>query len=66
MSSSTVITGPGSLVKIGTGTQTLSGASTFNGGVTFNNGTVSVNSLSIGGTSASALGEGPPMPRAKA
>ncbi len=53
------LSGSGSLIKIGTGTQTLSGASTFNGGVTFNGGAISVNSLSTGGTTASALGEGP-------
>jgi fibronectin-binding autotransporter adhesin len=55
-----VLSGSGSLIKVGTGTQTLSGASTFNGGVSFNGGATSVNSLSIGGTSTSALGEGPP------
>ncbi len=37
----------------------MSGASTFNGGVTINGGAISVNSLSTGGTSASALGKGP-------
>ena len=54
-----VLSGSGSLIKVDTGTQTLSGASTFNGGVTINGGAISVNSLSAGGTNASALGEGP-------
>jgi autotransporter-associated beta strand protein len=51
--------GIGSLIKVGTATQTLSGNSTFNGGVTINGGALSVNSLSVGGTNSSALGEGP-------
>jgi fibronectin-binding autotransporter adhesin len=41
-----VITGSGSLVKVGAGTQTLSGLSTFTGGVTLNGGTLSTNTLS--------------------
>ena len=53
------MSGSGSLIKVGTGTTTLSGASTFNGGVAINGGVLSVSSLSTGGTSAAALGEGP-------
>jgi fibronectin-binding autotransporter adhesin len=53
------MTGIGSIIKVGTGTQTLTGASTFTGGVSINGGAVSVNSLSLGGTNASSLGQGP-------
>jgi fibronectin-binding autotransporter adhesin len=55
-----VMSGNGSLVSLGPATLTLSNAgNTFNGGVTISGGIVSVNSLSVGGTNASALGEGP-------
>ena len=54
------ITGNGSLVASGPGNLTLSNNnSTFNGGVTINGGNLSVSSISTGGTSAAALGEGP-------
>jgi fibronectin-binding autotransporter adhesin len=53
------LTGSGSLVMLGPGTQTLTGASTFNGGVALNGGALTVNTISTGGTTASALGEGP-------
>jgi fibronectin-binding autotransporter adhesin len=50
----------GGLTVIGPGMATLSANSTFNGGVTINNGgTLSVSSLSVGGTNSAAIGEGP-------
>jgi fibronectin-binding autotransporter adhesin len=42
-----VISGTGDLVKIGTGTQTLTGANSYQGGTTFNGGYLAVSSLSI-------------------
>jgi T5SS/PEP-CTERM-associated repeat protein/autotransporter-associated beta strand protein len=49
-----VISGNGSLVKIGTGTLTLSGANTYGGGTNLNAGTLQ---LGNGGTSGSILGD---------
>ena len=54
-----VMSGNGSLVALGPGTLTMSAPNTFNGGVTISGATVSVNSVSTGGTAAAALGEGP-------
>jgi autotransporter-associated beta strand protein len=53
-----VMTGTGTLVASGSGKLTLTGASVYTGGTNINGGTVSVTSLSIGGTSSAALGKG--------
>ena len=56
-----ILSGGGSLVKIGTGTLTLSGVNTFTGGLTIKNGTVgtatSLNALGGSGTGAVTLGD---------
>lgn len=54
-----VMSGNGSLIANGPATLTMTGANTFNGGVVLNGGNLSVSSVSTGGTSAAALGEGP-------
>ena len=59
------ILGNGSLTKVGSGTMVIAGSSTFNGGVTISGGALSVNSLSTGGTSASAWAKDRATPRAK-
>ena len=55
-----VISGTGNLVKIGTGTQTLTGASTFSGTFAINGGAVSVPDLTNSGI-AGPLGAGSSM-----
>jgi fibronectin-binding autotransporter adhesin len=47
-----VISGLGSIVKIGTGTQTLSGSSSYTGITTIAGGTLSVSTLANGGTNS--------------
>jgi autotransporter-associated beta strand protein len=51
-----VMSGNGSLTKVGSGITVLTGASTYTGGSNLNGGIVAVGSLSLGGTAASALG----------
>jgi len=50
------IGGSGQFVKLGSGTQTLSGQNTFTGGTTLSGGTLSVNTLADSAADPSALG----------
>ena len=53
-----VISGSGSVVKIGNGTQTLSGANTYSGGTTLNAGTLQLGSSSTGSITNGPVGKG--------
>jgi len=54
-----VMSGGGSIIKNGTGTETFSGSSVFSGGVTINAGTLSASTMANSGiTHPSALGNG--------